>query len=138
MKIYKSLLATTFALLSISTFSGPTWAQEEGDAHVFTVNNETGHDIGSIYIDAAGETEWGDDLLGEEDILKDGESLELHFDPAEDDEESEHYDMAIRWDGADGTNDGDFVIWEDLDLADASSITLHYDEESNETTFDLE
>lgn len=138
MNMYKTLLATSVALLSISSFSVQTFAQEEGDVEIFTVHNETGHDIGSIYIDAAGETEWGDDLLGEEDILKDGEALELHFEPDAEDEEATHYDMAIRWDGADGTGENDYVVWEDLDLGEATDLTLHYDEDSHETTFELE
>lgn len=161
MMIKKILLATTVMVFGISAFAGPTSAatqmgglnasapvavDEDGDEeggeeggeedYNFEVVNDTGHEISELYIDAADETEWGEDLTGDEGI-EDGGTLKLTYDPEGNDAEAEMFDMKLVWEEAyeDGTTED---VWTDLDLKDAHKITLHYDAETTTPTATVE
>lgn len=48
----------------------------------FVLINRTGYDIENIYVAPTAQKTWGDDIMGR-DLLEDGESVEISFDPGE-------------------------------------------------------
>ena len=62
-------------------FAAPAFAGQQD----FTLNNETGKGITHVYVSEATSQEWGDDVLGAEVALEDGEASEISFDGYEDD-----------------------------------------------------
>jgi hypothetical protein len=49
----------------------------------FDLVNESGRDINNVYLAAQGDTEWGDDVLRQYDILHDGQTVHIRFDNEE-------------------------------------------------------
>ena len=44
----------------------------------FTLRNRTGYTIEQVYVSAANDNNWGEDILGR-DTMKDGDSTEIQF-----------------------------------------------------------
>lgn len=114
----KTLLLSILFVLSAAT----SFAQ----VFDFTLSNETGYDIESVYVAPSDADEWGEDVLGDE-ILEDGDSVEIQFD-----KEIEalllafnvdKYDLRIEY--LDGSEDEYF----DLTLEAITELTLTLDEE---------
>ncbi|MGA1530314.1 MAG: argininosuccinate lyase [Kiritimatiellia bacterium] len=103
-------------LLSCVLFAAPALALNLD----FELANETGVDIYEIYISPSEMDEWGDDIL-EDDILEDGDVLDVSFDPYE---ESELWDIMV----VDG--DGNAIYWTGLDLTTISTVTLNMNNSS--------
>lgn len=94
----------------------------------FTVHNETGYDIDSVYVAPSDEEEWGDDLMGE-DVLEDGASVEITFNP-----EYEALLLALNVDKYDlrvEYSDGTEEEWYELKLEEITELTLTLDEKGN-------
>lgn len=89
---------------------------DEGGKQDFTLNNETGVEIHSLYVSPHGEDEWGPDILGR-DTLPSGESVEITFSPKE---KAANWDLKVT----DQSNNG--IEWENLNLMEISTVTLHY------------
>ena len=80
----------------------------------FELVNNTGVDIYEVFVSPSDVEEWGDDIL-EQDILEDGMSVEISFDP---EEEAALWDLMVK----DG--EGNSIYWEELDLTQISTFKL--------------
>jgi hypothetical protein len=80
----------------------------------FRLENRTGINIHSIYMTSHDSDEWGDDLM-EDDILRDGEDLDIEFHPKA---------GARLWDLRIEDKEGDSVEWESIDPTKFEILTL--------------
>jgi hypothetical protein len=80
----------------------------------FRLENRTGINIHSIFIASHDSDEWGDDLM-EDDILRDGEDLDIEFHPKA---------GARLWDLRIEDKEGDSVEWESIDPSKFEVLTL--------------
>jgi hypothetical protein len=71
----KKLIPAVLSTLVLSTFA---FAGDEGSNQDFTLWNDTGFTIGSVYVSLANDDSWGEDVLGE-DMLPVGESTTIRF-----------------------------------------------------------
>ncbi|MBP6238588.1 MAG: hypothetical protein KA536_20725 [Saprospiraceae bacterium] len=92
----------------------------------FVLVNRTGYDIENIYVAPTKQQTWGDDIMGR-DLLEDGESVEVSFDPGE---KTKKWDIYVTWLGYESDEDR---YWTGLDLSEISEITLFYDDKSGKT-----
>ncbi|MFZ1562606.1 MAG: hypothetical protein WAT37_21880 [Saprospiraceae bacterium] len=92
----------------------------------FVLVNKTGYDIENIYVAPTKQQTWGDDIMGR-DLLEDGESVEVSFDPGE---KTKKWDIYVTWLGYESDEDR---YWTGLDLSEISEITLFYDDKSGKT-----
>jgi hypothetical protein len=83
----------------------------------FTLHNQTGVEIHSLYVSPHSTDDWEEDILGQ-DTLPSGESVKISF---EDREKHVHWDMKVT------DKDGNSLEWEDLNLVEISEVTLHWD-----------
>ena len=90
----------------------------------FTLVNQTGYDIGAVYIDPNSSSVWTDDIMGA-DILADGEAVQINFSPELD---NCIWDLKVDW-----IEDYQAAVWVQLNLCDISEVTLEYNMEANET-----
>ena len=95
--------------------SAPSSAAEGGKQD-FTLHNETGVEIHSLYVSPHDKDEWGEDILGR-DTLPSGESVDITFSPKE---KSANWDLKVT------DQDGNSIEWENLNLIEISEVTLHY------------
>lgn len=84
----------------------------------FTLTNSTGVVIEKIFVSPHDADKWGEDIMGQ-DVLADGESVEVKFHR---DEESEEWDLKTE------DKDGNTIEWEKLSLPKINKITLDYDD----------
>jgi len=80
----------------------------------FRLENRSGINIHSIYITSHDSEEWGEDLM-EDDILRDGEDLDIEFHPKA---------GARLWDLRIEDKEGDSVEWEAIDPTKFEILTL--------------
>lgn len=80
----------------------------------FKLENRTGINIHSIYIASHDSDEWGDDLM-EDDILRDGEDLDIEFHPKA---------GARLWDLRIEDKEGNSVEWDSIDPRKIEVLTL--------------
>ncbi|HEX8283120.1 MAG TPA: hypothetical protein VF588_07185 [Pyrinomonadaceae bacterium] len=83
----------------------------------FTLANFTGTALRAVYVSPNDSGGWEENVLGEGE-LRDGESVEIRFNPAE---------GAAAWDVKVEAVDGHFAEWKGLRLGGASRVTLHLD-----------
>ena len=83
----------------------------------FALHNKTGVAIVNIYVGPAPQEEWGDDTLGDVEVLGNGESAEISFSPKADED---------LWDVKVVDKDGNSYEWIGLDLSDITDISLYY------------
>ena len=91
----------------------------------FTVINETGVLINALFVSAADDENWEDDILGQ-DQLGASEEVEITFPGGED---------ADLWDLRVEDADGNFITWEDLNLSAITRLTLHWDGSNAKATW---
>ena len=121
MRFAASLVAgLTATLIAFSAHAG---AKQD-----FTLSNDTGYDIASVYISAANDDKWGGDIMGQ-DILANGSGTEIVFDQG---------DSTCNWDLKATYTDGTDAIWHGLNLCEISKVTIHYDHGSDTTSADLQ
>lgn len=88
----------------------------------FKVINDTGYTIDSIYVAPGNDDTWGEDVLAKDVQLKDGESVDIKFDPAYEAEllakKVEKYDMKVKFE------DGSTDEYYDLTLENITELTL--------------
>ncbi len=125
-----TILATTIGLMAFKPVSKPEHNQRihvcNGTNLDFDLVNKTGYDIESIFVSPTTEKAWGEDVMGKE-LLKDGETVEISFDPGETDK---LWDIYVTWHGYDASED---VYWVGFDLSKISEITLYYEHETGKT-----
>ena len=97
-----------------------------GAAQDFSLVNKTGVVIDKLYVSPADKDEWGEDILGQ-DQLADGATVEIKFHPKE---KAEKWDLRIE------DTKGNAIEWTDLKLTELEKITLHYD--GKKATADIE
>jgi hypothetical protein len=83
----------------------------------FTLRNRTGYTIDQVYVSAANDNDWGEDILGK-DSMKDGVSTAIHFSRRE---------STCKWDLKVVFDDSENAIWEDFDLCKIEEITIKYE-----------
>ena len=83
----------------------------------FTLHNQTGVEIHSLYVSPHSADDWEDDVLGK-DTLASGDSVKITF---EDRDKHVHWDLKV----VDGK--GNSIEWHDLNLIEISELTLHYE-----------
>lgn len=98
-------IAFLFATLASPAFAAP---------QDFTIVNHTGHVVMTLNVSPTSEDEWGPDILGV-DVLANGESSEITFDPGTD---QCHWDVRVTYD------DGDTGDWRNINLCETTTITL--------------
>ncbi len=104
--------AAAFCALSMLLIS-TVFAQGKQD---FTLHNETGVEINSLYVSPHSADDWQEDVLGR-DTLPSGESVTITFSPKE---------RAAMWDLKVTDGSGNSIEWENLNLLEISEVTLHY------------
>lgn len=126
-------LLVVFAL-SVFIFTGCGGSSSEDTASAneattysqdFTIVNNTGIEIYSIYVSPTGEENWGDDILTT-DTLPTGSKTDIVFDT---DVQDQYWDLMIS-DSAGAT-----VEWSSIDLFSISEITLKIENGSPTATF---
>lgn len=107
----KQLLILAIASLMIMGFSLCVHAGSQD----FTLINKTGVDIYELYISPSNSEGWEEEMLGKNEILKDGESVDCTFDGS----------SAALWDIMIKDKDGNDVTWEKFNLKKINIITLY-------------
>ncbi len=83
----------------------------------FALHNKTGFAITNIYIGPSTQAEWGDDVLGDVEVLGNGEDADITFHPKADED---------LWDVQVVDKDGNSYEWIGLDLSEITDISLYY------------
>lgn len=83
-------------------------AATTGDAatKTITITNQTKFDVNEIYLSPVDHTDWGDDILGDNDVLKPGQSIEGKI-------------SCGKWDAQLVAMDGSKCVVEDVDICGA-------------------
>ncbi len=108
MKIIAAWVVAAFLALGGIVYAG----QQD-----FTLVNDTGVDIAKIFISAASVDNWEENLLGEDEILPDGNELDISFDA---DEDADFWDIMVA------DEDGNAITWQRLKLTAISRVTLKF------------
>ena len=115
----KSILAAivlALAALGVSPSQAADWE--------VTVVNGTGYSIKFLGFNPPGDDDWSENEI--DDVLADGESVDVSFDSDDD------CRWNIRVDWADAGYPG--VLWRNVNVCDISKITLHYDRRTDTTS----
>jgi hypothetical protein len=94
----------------------------------FTLVNKTGYTIDQVFVSPADDDDWGEDVLGEDQLLN-GKSFEITFDKT--------YEALLLAFGVDKYDlkceytDGSSDEWYDLKLEDINTLTLTLDKKGN-------
>jgi hypothetical protein len=83
----------------------------------FTLHNQTGVEVHSLFVSPHSSNDWEDDILGR-DTLPSGESVHITFD---DRDKHAHWDLKVT------DKDGNSLEWYDLNLVQIEEVTLHWD-----------
>lgn len=84
----------------------------------FTLVNDTGVEIYSLYISESSNDDWEEDVLGE-DTLPDGARMDITFSGR----------TACLWDMMVTDDEGGNVTWQGIDLCESSVVILSCDDE---------
>lgn len=82
----------------------------------FTLHNETGVEIHSLYVSPADSDDWEEDVLGQ-DTLEQGQSVHIRFSR---EEKADFWDIRVT------DKDGNSLEWHKLKLSEISEVTLYY------------
>ena len=115
MKTLIAAIAATFALAAT-----PALAADQD----FSLHNETGYTISSVFVSAANTKDWEEDVMGR-DVLDDGESVDITFPRSEG---ACKFDLKVVYD------DKEEAIWGGLDLCKISKVEIHYNRKTGETS----
>ncbi|MGI9036492.1 MAG: argininosuccinate lyase [Pyrinomonadaceae bacterium] len=110
-KFFNFMAAAAFLML---LFTASSYAQAKQD---FTLHNQTGKTIKEVYVSPAAEDDWGDDVLGADDTLADGEKVDIVFNRRN---QVNNYDLQVVF------SDGKTGIWRKFDLSTISDVTILY------------
>ncbi len=94
----------------------------------FTLVNDTGYTIYSVYVSPSIDDEYGDDILAE-DVLEDGDEVEITFDSDYEamllDYGVEEYDLRCEYE------DGSYDEWFELELEEIVELVITLDKDGN-------
>ena len=115
LSLFSVVLLSVFLMAGCGGSSDKSSSDEETSySQDFTVVNDTGIEVYSLYVSPTGEDSWGDDILTT-DTLPSGSSTDIVFDSEVNDQ---YWDLMI----ADSA--GTTVEWSKIDLFSVSEITL--------------
>jgi len=104
------------ALAVIATFVTASAFARTGKQD-FTLHNQTGVEIHSLYVSPHSADDWEDDVLGK-DTLASGDTVKITFDDR---------DKHVHWDLKVTDKEGNALEWYDLNLVEIDEVTLHWD-----------
>ena len=93
----------------------------------FTLRNQTGVEIHSVFVSPHSSNDWEQDVLGR-DTLANGASVKITFDDR---------DKHVHWDLKVTDKDGNSLEWYDLNLTEISEVTLHWDAAKRQGSADI-
>lgn len=132
MKFFSVLMVFALSVFILAGCGGSSTADNDSSADEgtvysqdFTVVNETGIEVYSLFVSPTGEANWGDDILTT-DTLPTGSSTDIVFDT---EVEEQYWDLMI----ADSA--GTTVEWSNIDLFTVSEITLKIENGNPTATF---
>ncbi|PYS74571.1 MAG: argininosuccinate lyase, partial [Acidobacteria bacterium] len=105
MKRFALKVKIALALAVIATFVTASAFARAGKQD-FTLHNQTGVEIHSLYVSPHSADDWEEDILGK-DTLASGESIKITFDDR---------DKHVHWDLKVTDKDGNALEWYDLNL----------------------
>lgn len=112
-------------LLSLAlVFAATTWLQAQTILDFKLVNN-TGEDFYAVYLTETTTENWGEDILPE-DIVKDGDTIEITFEYI-DDETLCSWDLRLTHD----ESEEEYIYINEIDLCKVSVLTLYIDEDGD-------
>ena len=112
-------------LLSVAlVFAATTWSQAQTILDFKLVNN-TGEDFYAVYLTETTTENWGEDILPE-DIVKDGDTIEITFEYI-DDETLCSWDLRLTHD----ESEEEYIYINEIDLCKVSVLTLYIDEDGD-------
>ncbi len=112
-----------FAALFAFAFASPALAADAKQD--FELVNKTGYDLNAVYVSPSKANDWDQDIMGQ-DVLGDGESVEIAFDRAD---KSCKWDLKVVY-----SDDGSSAVWSNIDLCTISRITIRYNRKTDKTT----
>lgn len=80
----------------------------------FTLVNKTGVDIHNLYVSESAKDSWEEDILGEDQVIENGDSLAITFKGKK----------ACKWDLMVKSEEGGSVYWRGIDLCTVSTVVL--------------
>ena len=132
MKFFSVLMVFALSVFLFAGCGGSSSSEDSSSADEatvysqdFTIVNETGIEIYSVYVSPTGEQSWGDDILTT-DTLPTGSSTDIVFDT---EVEEQYWDLMVA-DSAGAT-----VEWSNIDLFSVSEITLKIENGAPTATF---
>ncbi|WP_439574635.1 hypothetical protein [Phreatobacter sp.] len=120
----RALLFAAFAALSLMT-AAEAQAQSQQD---FQLVNRTGYTIEEVYVSAASQDSWGDDLMGD-NSLEEGQVLNVRF-PGGSNECA--FDIKVVYD------DRETAEFRGVNLCQVSRVTIFYNRSAGTTRFTTE
>lgn len=119
-KFFGFVAAGAFALLLFTSATFASGGQDVsfsyGDQD-FTLHNNTGKTIDEVYVAPSGQKEWGDDVLGEDDVLGSGQQVNIVFSRKN---KVNNYDINVVF------TDGKDATWTNFDLSTITDITIFF------------
>src|SRR3954469_5026874 len=112
-----SSFTAILALIALAMPFTPSSAKAESVLD-FVLVNDTGYTIDKVFISPTKMEEWGEDVMGPDDVVPDGKTVKIHFNRAH--EKDTKWDIKIVFD------DGEYRYWTNLDLSTISEVTVHY------------
>jgi hypothetical protein len=89
----------------------------------FTLVNNTGYEIDSVYVSKSSSDSWEEDVMGR-NTLDDGDEVDIAFDKGA---RGCRFDLMVNY------HDGEKAIWANLDLCSISKIQLFWDRKAGTT-----
>lgn len=113
-KLRKLLGFAASAAFLIVLFTVSAAAQGKQD---FTLHNQTGRTISEVYVSPNAVDEWEEDVMGSEDVLANGESVDISFNRTE---KANYWDIKVIF------SDGKFAVWTKLNLSQITDVTISF------------
>ncbi|MBL8567653.1 MAG: hypothetical protein JNK84_01075 [Phreatobacter sp.] len=120
----RAFLFAAFAAVTLLA-SGNANAQSQQD---FQLVNRTGYTIDEVYVSAASQNTWGNDLMGD-DSLEDGQVLNVTFPRGAD---ACSFDIKVVYD------DAETAEFRGVNLCQVSRVTIFYNRSAGSTRFTTE
>lgn len=95
----------------------------------FDLMNETGYNIGGLYLSPTSEQNWGPNILPEN--LASGSGVHISFAP---EASATKWDLRADWLAEENDGEPGYVYWIGLNLDQITTLTLYYDEASGKTS----
>jgi hypothetical protein len=94
----------------------------------FALLNSTGYQIDKVFVSAANQNSWGEDIMGK-DALPDGSTVNITFHNSTD---VCKFDLRVDY------NDGSNAAWSNLNLCSISKVTLFWNSGTQQSTATVE